>query len=293
MDTLYYTAKEARDLLGMTHSALLNQVAAGNLQRIIPPGRRQGVYLREEVDQLKREMESWLISRRASKKEPARFVKATLEDLPEAVALADAVFGSHLTIPLEKRIEWLKKNPDIDYLLKQEGQIVGYFSIAPLRPSTIDDLLSQRRLAKDLCADDILPYEPGKSVELYGMAIGVRPGVSLSQKREWGMALILGARKVLLDLGRRGIVITHIRAHSSKPDGIRLMRHIGFTETIAAFPGLRDFVIDVEPSGLPFVVEYKEALKRWQEENTPRKDKARQIPMGRMPTSSVPRKVER
>ena len=46
MERIYYTAKEARDILGMTHSALLNQVAAGNLQRIIPPGRRQGVYLK-------------------------------------------------------------------------------------------------------------------------------------------------------------------------------------------------------------------------------------------------------
>jgi hypothetical protein len=183
--------------------------------------------------------------------------------MPEAVALADTVFGAHLTIPLEKRIAWLTKNPDIDYLLKQEGQIVGYFSIAPLRSETIDDLLSQRRFAKDLIADDLLPYEPGVPVELYGLAIGVRPGVSLSQKREWGMSLILGARQVLLDLGRRGIVITRIRAHSSKPDGIRLMRHIGFTETVAAVPGLRDFVIEVEPSGLPFLLEYKAALEEW------------------------------
>jgi hypothetical protein len=265
MDSTYYTAKEARELLGMTHSALLNQVVAGNLQRIIPPGRRQGVYLKEEVDQLKREMDSWLINRRATKKEPARFVKATIDDMPDAVALADAVFGSHLTIPLKKRIEWLKKNPDIDYLLKQEGQIVGYFSLAPLRSDTIEDLLNQRRYASDLTARDILPYEPGVPVELYGLAIGVRPGVSLSQKREWGMALILGARQVLLDLGKRGVVIARIWAHSSKPDGIRLMRHAGFTETVSTVPGMRDFLIEVEPSGLPFLLEYKEALTSYQE----------------------------
>jgi hypothetical protein len=264
MEQKYYSAKEAREILGMTHSALLNQVTAGNLQRVIPPGRRQGVYLREEVDQLKREIDSWLISRRATKKAKTQFVKATPEDMPEAIGLADAVFGSFNTIPLETRVTWLRKNPDIDYLLKQEGLVVGYLSLVPLSPDSIEDLLTQRRFAKDLTPDDILPYEPGVPIDLYGMAIGVRPGVSLSQKHEWGMALILGARSVLLDLARRGIVIRSIRAHSSKPDGIRLMRHIGFTETVATVPGLHDFLVDVERSGIPFLVEYKEELERWQ-----------------------------
>jgi hypothetical protein len=46
------------------------------------------------------------------------------------------------------------------------------------------------------------------------------------------------------------------------------MRHIGFTETVATVPGLRDFVIEVEPSGLPFLVEYKEALATYREQHS-------------------------
>jgi hypothetical protein len=265
MERIYYTAKEAREILGMTHSALLNQVAAGNLQRIIPPGRRQGVYLKEEVDRLKREMDTWLLSRQATNVESAKFVKAMVEDMPEAVALSAAIFGDLNIIPLEKRIEWLKKNPDIDYLLKQEGQIVGYLSLVPLRPETIDDLLNQRRYAKELTTDDILIYEPGVPVDIYGMAIGVKPGVSTSQKRDWGASLIMGAMQVIKSLGEHGIEIRSIKAHSTKPDGIRLMRHIGFTEVVASIPGMHDFLIDVEESGIPFLMEYKEALKTWKE----------------------------
>jgi len=48
----------------------------------------------------------------------AKFVKATVEEMPEAVALAAEVFGGLNTIPAEKRTAWLRKNPDIDYLLK-------------------------------------------------------------------------------------------------------------------------------------------------------------------------------
>lgn len=260
----YYEAKEAQKILGMTYSALRHQVNIGTLQSVAPPGRKQAVYLKEEVDALKREMEAWLASRHQLSTPPAKFVKATVEDVPAAVELAASVFGGLNTISVEKRVEWLKKNPDIDYLLKQDDQIVGYLTFVPLRPETIEDLMTLRRYAKDLTAEDILPYTPNEPVDVYGMAIGVRPGFSNNQKRAFGVRLILGAMDALLDLGRRGIIIRNIIAHSFTPDGIRLMRHLGFTETPPKAPGLHDFLIDVEHSGIPFVLAYKQALIEWQ-----------------------------
>jgi hypothetical protein len=264
MSQQYYTAKEAREILGMTHSARLNQVAAGNLRRIIPPGKRQGVYFVEEVDRLREELDSFFKHRNALNVEPPIFAKATVEDMEEAVRLADDVFGGVNTIPVEKRTAWIRKNPDIDYFLKQEGEIVGYLTLAPLKPKTIEDLLLARRYAKELNADDILTYEPGKPADIYAMAIGVRPGMSREQKREWGAALIQGGLKALIDLGKRGIVIRTIQAHSHTPDGIRLMRHFGFTETPAKIPELRDFIIKVPESGIPYIMQYKEALHEWE-----------------------------
>ena len=144
---------------------------------------------------------------------------------------------------------------------------MGYLSFVPLQPETIEDLLTQRRYAKDLTADDILPFKPNTPVDIYGMAIGVKPGLSLSQKRLYGERLILGAKSVLLDLGKRCIIIRRVIAHSSKPDAIRLMRHIGFTEIPPKTPGLRDFLIDVESSGIPFLRGYKDALKMAKKQN--------------------------
>ncbi len=266
-DKKYYTAKEAQAALGMTYSALRNQVNAGNINSITLPGMRQAVYLREDVDQLKGDMEVWLISRHQTNIPSAKFFKATVKDMPGAVVLAAEVFGGLNTIPVEKRVEWLKSNPDIDYLLKQEDQLVGYLSLVPLKAETIEDLMTLKRYARELTADDILPYEPGKPVDIYGMAIGIKPGFSISQKRAWGERLILGAKGVILDLGKRGIVLRHIIAHSFTPDGIRLMRRIGFTETPPKAPGLHDFLIDVENSGLSFMLEYKDALREWQKEH--------------------------
>ncbi len=265
MNKDFYTPKEVRELLGMTFSGLQNQVNIGNLHPITPPGRKQKVYPKQEVDDLKAELEAWSVSRQLVKAPPTTFVKATVDDMLQAVTLASAVFGGVNTISLERRIAWLQKNPDIEYLLKQDDQIVGYFSLIPLRPETIDDLLHRRRFAKDLSAEDILSYAPGVPVDLYAMAIGVRPGVSLSQKRTWGEKLLLGARRIIVELGQRGIVIRAIKAHSSTPDGINLMRHTGFTEVVSSIPGMHDFVIDVEQSGLPFMMDYKAALAEWRQ----------------------------
>ncbi|MBV9690225.1 MAG: hypothetical protein JO202_11015 [Ktedonobacteraceae bacterium] len=263
----YYTAKEAQDTLGMTYSALRNQVDAGNIADFVPPGRHQAVYNKEDVDRLKAEMDAWLLSKRQAELPAAKFVKATIEDMPEAVALTREVFGGLNIMSVETRTAWLRKNPDIDYLLVQEGVMVGYLSLVPLRPETIEDLMTLRRYAKELTADDILPYESGVPVDIYGMAIGVRPGFSRGQKRVYGQRLIFGARGVILDLGKRGIPIRHIIAHSFTPEGIRLMRHVGFIETPPKAPGLRDFMVDVESSGIPFIMEYRRELARWREQN--------------------------
>ncbi len=78
---------------------------------------------------------------------------------------------------------------------------------------------------------------------------------------QYGERLILGAKSVLLDLAKRGIIIRRIIAHSFTPDGIRLMKHIGFTETPPKAPGLRAFMIDVESSGIPFYGNTRKSLK--------------------------------
>lgn len=270
----YYTAKEAQEILGMTYSALRNQVDAGNITSIIPSGRHQAVYNKEEVDRLKTEMDAWLFSKYQTELPAAKFVRATIEDMPEAVALAEEVFGRLNTISVETRIAWLQKNPDIDYLLVQEGVMVGYLSLVPLLPETIEDLMTLRRYAKELTTDDILSYGPDIPVDIYGMAIGVKPGFSKSQKRVYGQRLILGARSVILNLGKRGVPIRHIIAHSFTPEGIRLMRHIGFIETPPKTPGLRDFLIDVERSGVPFIMEYRRELAAWRNKTSNKKTKA-------------------
>src|SRR5579864_5222491 len=159
MDKEYYTPKEVRELLNMTYSGLQNQINTGNLHPVIPPGRKQKLYLKQEVDILKAEREAWERSHHvAQAAPPTTFVQASLSDLPQAIELADAVFGRGHPLSLQTRLECLQKNPAIDYILKQADQIVGFLSLVPLSPETIEDLFQGRRKTRDLRAEDILPY---------------------------------------------------------------------------------------------------------------------------------------
>lgn len=64
-----------------------------------------------EVDKLKRDTDAWLAIRTMTNIETAKFVKATIDDMPDSVTLADTVFGGLNTISVETRIAWLKKKP--------------------------------------------------------------------------------------------------------------------------------------------------------------------------------------
>jgi hypothetical protein len=68
-------------------------------------------------------------------------------------------------------------------------------------------------------------------------------------------------------LGEGGISIGTIGARSNMPDGIRLMKGIGFTEIERLTPERRTFIINIKESGTPFVMTYKEKLHKWQGEH--------------------------
>ncbi len=264
-EEIYYTAKEAQEVLGMTYSALRNQVDAGNIANIMPPGKRQAVYLKEDVDQLAHEMEAFFAAKQTA---PSVFKKATEEDLPECVALSAAIFGGVNIIPLDRRIAWLKKNPDIDYVLRHDSEMVGYVSIVPLRRETLEPLLKDELLAKDITPDEIEEFKPGKPLQLYIMAMGIKPRLSKLEKRTYASRLIKGIRDVIITMGKRGVTIGTIIARSEVPDGINVLRHTGFTEIPSEVPGTRNFIIEVEKSGIPAVMEYKRELAAWKEQNS-------------------------
>jgi hypothetical protein len=111
------------------------------LHPITPPGKKQKVYPKKEVDELKTDLEAWSISRHLVKAPPTEFVRAMASDMPQAVALADAVFGGVNTISLETRFAWLDEHHVLCYSMSVEGKVVGYAFFLPLEPGKTGELL--------------------------------------------------------------------------------------------------------------------------------------------------------
>ena len=190
----------------------------------------------------------------------AEFVKVTnKEELAQCLSVSKLLFGSERG-DIKKHLGVLKKNPETYYMLKENEEAIGYTAMWPINPVKLADLLSQTISVK-ITPDDIETFEKGKTLDIYINVIGIKPGFTKEEKRIYGSRLIAGLIDVIINLGKRGIIIHTIAARSNMPDGIRIMKGIGFTEIEPATPERRTFVIRVQESGIPFVMQYKQALK--------------------------------
>jgi N-acetylglutamate synthase-like GNAT family acetyltransferase len=252
----YYTAAEAMQVLGVTDGMFYNIIRNGDLEGVKLPGRKQSLYEKARVNQLARELKVFMASRKSAS---AVFEKATTkQEILESSKLSDAIFGGHIDI--ERQLAWLSKNPDICYVVKSEWKVVGYAIILPLQAEKIEKIIREEEFTVNLEPDEIGVFKAGETIHLYMAAIGVIPGVTMVEKRMYGSRLISGLMDVIIDLGRRGVIIKTIFARSSKPDGISLLRKIGFTELLSTTEK-KNFMIDVEKSGIKEIVEYKQALQ--------------------------------
>jgi excisionase family DNA binding protein len=254
----YYTLTEAAKILNLSNAMVRRYVEKGKIHYHQPEGREHGFYLKKDVDNLANELDAFMMMQ---SKTSSTFERATEDDLKATVEITRVLFGLRDTpeATLARRLSWLRQNPEVFYILKSEGTVVGYFVWLPLKPEKIMNILNGTEYSQETNAEEIETFEPGKPLHIYLMGIGVRPGLSHFEKRSYGARLIAGVMKTIIDFGRRGIVIDTFYARSDTPDGIRILTQ-GFTET-SSETHARNFIIKVKESGIPFIQEYKRALR--------------------------------
>src|SRR5437667_7268637 len=86
----YYTAAQARKVLGLDEQALQYWVRKDRLHKTVLPGRSQGLYLRREVNSIAEQIEAAIIAQNA---EGLNFRRATVDDLEKEYRLARIIFG--------------------------------------------------------------------------------------------------------------------------------------------------------------------------------------------------------
>ena len=251
----YYTASETKKILGVTDGMLYNYVRNGNLERITPPGRKQGVYRKEDVNKFALELHAFLGSR--EKLKSITFTPVTTNDIEDTLRITEDIFKSRPDKAI--RTSWVKKNSDVSYQLCLDGSVVGAASILPLSLERIEKILAGEVSSERTPPDEIENYEPGRAYHLYIMGVGVSSAFSKWEKRLYGSKLVRGIGEVIIDLGKRGIEIATISARSHTVDGIRILRHLGFQQIPSVTRDV-NFRMNVWESDMPIVKQYREAF---------------------------------
>jgi hypothetical protein len=243
-------------LLNIPSSTLYDLVKAGKIERVVEPGRKDGYYPKIPIDEMVRAKQLFMLQYATG---PITFAKATSQDMQGIYDVGISLWGTTGTPTLETRFGWYQSNPDIDYLVKQEGIVAGYVSLMPLKHETIEQLLLGKKRGWEVKPDEVLPFIPGRLLECFVMALGVRAG--LQQAEKYGVRLIMGSIHALGQLAQEDIRLAKLYATSNSPDGIKACYELGFDELALQSGGTRRcFELDIETSASPLLKEYRNVI---------------------------------
>lgn len=258
----YYTAAEARKVLGVDESTFQYWGRTGRISRTTLPGRKNPVYSKREIDELAQEIEATVIMEMPKDIE---FKRATAERLEDENQLAQLVFGRDAAKMPRKA--FIEANPDVDFHLYKQGKLVAYITIFPLTQEALARFMNGEIRGWQIEPKDIEPLVPGKPVELLVMDMVTTPTVPPTERAFYGRRLLTNLLRVLYSWGEQGIEITKIHAVSSRPSGQRIIQNAGFKEVKPIGHGKIAYQIDLENADEKIFVRYREILKRHKNSN--------------------------
>jgi hypothetical protein len=254
----YYTAAEARKKLGLDESTFQYWGKEERVNRIYLPGRKQPVYSKREIDDLVNEIEATVIAEKAKE---AEFRKATVKDIEEENRLAQLVFGRAASAMPRKL--YLENNPEGDYHLYDQGKLVAYITIFPLKKETISAFMQGEIRGWQITPNAIEQLIPGKSIELLLMDMVTTPTVPPQKRKRYGQLMIANLLKILQSWGEKGIEFTKFYAIAGTPDGQRILESAKFTRGEKSGAGRISYELDINNSDAKWLRGYKDALENW------------------------------
>lgn len=265
----YYTSTEVKKILNISGAMIANYVEKGKIKHIVPPERKHGFYLKKDVDKLATELNTFFNLEEET--EATNFTVATTEDLYACIALNRELFNTSSNEDDEtiykKWAAWIKKNPEIVYVLKRDNEVIGIATMLPFKPKSqkFDEILREDTsiLLGDvnISTKDIEVYKAGNHIQLYIAEIGIKPSLEKDLRRKYGAKLISKLIDAVVGLAKRGVIIEDIVAVGATRSGIRLLQHFGFTEVIFPRPDTRLFTLNMKESGAPITKAYRETLE--------------------------------
>ena len=253
----FYTAKQAREKLGLSESTFHYYVKRGIIKKVLPAYRKEGYYRQAEIDEMA--LKAAAVFHVAVLEEPhVKTRVATYEDIPGIVEVLTSM--NWPTTSVEQRASFYNVNPSIDHAVLSYGKVAGYLTAIPYKPKALEDIMSGKRRSWDMTPDDILPYTPGQSYTLY---VGIATRQEFHNPRMLSARLIVSFIQFLQRMAiEQGIIITRLVGVSNEEMGINLSEQLGFIKQPAQ-PGdyANRYALDVATSDSHFARLYREAIQ--------------------------------
>jgi len=164
-----YSSTEARNKLNISTSTFKRLIDSGKIRKVTPPNKKQGKYLKEDVDKLVKEMKPFAhitnhrgVPGRKKKTLTTSVDWQKISDLPAILKLDLEVYHERFVGDIGLYIAWEKKNPKITLISFEStnrNNILAYLSIIPLPEPVILSILKGERGEHSINPDEIETYE--------------------------------------------------------------------------------------------------------------------------------------
>ncbi len=242
-----YTASEAMKMLNMSKATFHRRVKDGTIPSVTSVGKGQKRYPRKYIDALAEALQ--LVE---EAKEHHGFSKSTTREQEEEMLIGIKCFGSEFITPYAERLAFQRRNEYTFWSLKVGGHVVGYISMMHLPPQFLDDLLTGKRLERDLAVHDILPFPRNQPFDIYIDVLAVDPDLPPMLRHKYAKEIASGFVDVILNLIANRYQIRALYTVTSSKEGDRLVRRRGFhlMDGKSQVPARKAYVLPLDETGI-------------------------------------------
>ena len=202
-------------------------IETGKIKRITPPGKKRGFYSKHQIEKLAKER---LKCVNVEEEEGPTFMKATWDDLDEEYELATLLLNGNAAYGVPTYNTWLSKNPDTNFIIRDQGRLVAFLLVLPIKQRTIKRWINGEIREWEIGAEDILPYTPKSSLECIILSMATTSDVDKSKRSAYGLLIIRGFLNFLHELATQGITITRFYSIGTTVEGSTILKEAGFEE---------------------------------------------------------------
>ena len=218
----FYTASEAQEKLGLSKAMFHRKVKQGFIPKVTPVGMKQSVYPKRDIDALMLSM-----NRGALESDELHFSRSSPADLAEGIELGKLYYGRDFITSLADRLAMQQHNEFTFWSLKHHSHVVGYTSLMRLPDELLADLLSGRKIERDIRVRDVLSFERLQPFTVYIEDFATDPHIPSAQQPIYVDALLTGLVNVLLDLCINGYQVERWAAVSVLPESDAVAERLG------------------------------------------------------------------